>query len=123
MSDENLAEKASAKTKPVSAVSLYRQITPLRREGVCSALIIAHVIAIFVVGYVPILFPIGILTSIGVLTVCVMALTGPIYRSQLDYKRGELYRWGIGNKIAALVILVIFIGSYSFLVYWLFFRK
>lgn len=108
--------------KVSSVVELYRQVTPLRRQDVCSKLIVAHLVAIFAIGYVPLLFPIGILTTIGVVIVCIMAVTGPIYLPKLDHKRGVLKQWGIANKIAAIVILVLFVAGYGSLIYWLFFR-
>ena len=84
---------------------------------------VAHVVAMFAIGYAPVLFPIGIVTTIGVIIVCIMALTGPIYIRQLAYKQGGLEQWGIANKVAAVVILLLFIGGYGSLIYWLFFRE
>ena len=105
-----------------SASELYRQVTPLRRQDVCSKLIVAHLVAMFAIGYVPLLFPMGILTTFGVMVVCIMALTGPIYVPQLDYRGDKLEQWGRDNKIAAVVILVLFIAGYGCLLYWLLFR-
>ncbi len=105
-----------------SAGELYPQVTPLRRQEVCSKLIVAHIAAVIAIGFVPILLPIAILTTLGVVVVCVMAITGPIYMPQLDFKRGVLEQWGIANKIAAVVILFLSFAGYGFLIYWFFFR-
>jgi len=105
-----------------SAAELYRQITPLRRQDVCSKIIVAQIIALLVVGYIPLLFPIAILTTLGVISVCVTTLTGPIYTKQLNYAQGGLEKWGVGNKIAALLLLILFVGGFGFLTYWLYFR-
>ncbi len=113
-----------------SAGELYPQVTPLRRQEVCSKLIVAHIAAVIAIGFVPILFPIAILillpiailTTLGVVVVCVMVITGPIYMPQLDFKRGVLEQWGIANKIAAVVILILSFAGYGFLIYWFFFR-
>lgn len=86
-------------------------------------LLVAHVAAMFIVGSVPILFPIGAITTLGVVLVCVMALSGPIYMKQLNVRTKQLEQWGTANKIAAVIILVLFIGGYGFLGYWLFLRN
>ncbi len=92
-----------------SAIDLYKQVTPLRREDVCSKMLIAHVLAIVLLPFIPFLFPLAILTILGAITVCVMALTGPIYVRRLDYKHGGLDKWGVANKIAAVILVVFFV--------------
>ena len=40
------------------------------------------------------------------LALCVIALTGDVYRDAYD-KEGKLQVWGFGNKVAAVLILLI----------------
>ena len=123
MNDNSSSDKAngeSSTSKLVLAKRKYKELPKLRRQDFCSALIVAHVVALFVVGYVPYLFPIGIVTTFGVIIVCISVLTGPVFMNQLDFKTGELMQWGLGNKIAAVVFLVLFVGGFGFLAYRLF---
>jgi hypothetical protein len=40
------------------------------------------------------------------LALCFIALTGDVYRNAYD-SEGRLIKWGVGNKIAAVLILLI----------------
>jgi hypothetical protein len=40
------------------------------------------------------------------IALCVIALSGDVYKKQTD-ESGKLKVWGVGNKIAAVVILVL----------------
>ena len=51
----------------------------------------------------------------AVLFVCVLALTGPVYKQQLDFKRGELETWGYVEKGAAMVISGLVIAGAAFI--------
>ena len=44
--------------------------------------------------------------SFATIMLCVICLTGPVYKKTYD-KDGKLVVWGIWNKIAAVVILLI----------------
>ncbi len=46
------------------------------------------------------------------IALCVIALTGDVYKNGYD-KDGNLVVWGIGNKIAAVLILIIQTGMYG----------
>ncbi len=54
----------------------------------------------------------ALLFSPVLIALCIIALTGDIYKKGYD-KYGNLEVWGIGNKIAAVVLLLI-----QFFVYW-----
>jgi hypothetical protein len=41
-----------------------------------------------------------------IVAICIIALTGDVYKNGYD-KEGNLVVWGIGNKIAAVLILII----------------
>ena len=65
----------------------------------------------------------GALAMIGVLlcgvvtiALCIICLTGDIYKNKHD-RNGQLEVWGVSNKIAAVVILVIQ-GFILWLYYW-----
>jgi hypothetical protein len=44
--------------------------------------------------------------GLATIALCVICLTGDVYKKTYD-KDGKLMVWGIGNKIAAVVILII----------------
>ena len=56
--------------------------------------------------------PVGTITFLGlffgpaILLSCIVALTGDIYTKKKD-ESGKLITWSFGNKIAAVIILVI----------------
>ncbi len=102
--------------KLLNAKRKYKELPIFRRQEFCGGVIVAQIISSVVVGYVPILFPLSILATIGVVVVCILVLTGPIYMNQLDFKTGELMQWGVGQKIAAIVILVLVTGGLGFLI-------
>ena len=101
----------------VKSKQKYRQLPSLRRQDVCSSILVIHLIALFAAGYIPRLFPVTIATTIGVLIVCISVLTGPVYMNQLDFKTGELMQWGTGNKIAAIIVLALSVGGFAFVTY------
>ena len=68
---------------------------------------------------VPLVSLFGIFTTIGVIVVCVVVLTGPVYYDK-RLRDGTLKVWSKGNKIAAVILLVLFVGGYGALVYFLF---
>ena len=49
------------------------------------------------------------------IALCVIALTGDVYRNAYD-KDGRLMSWGVGNKIAAVLILLL--QLFVFFVMW-----
>jgi hypothetical protein len=51
-------------------------------------------------------FLLALLCTPVILVLCVIALSGDVYRNAYD-KDGNLITWGTGNKIAAVLILVI----------------
>ena len=44
-----------------------------------------------------------------IIALCVIALTGDIYKKSYD-KQGNLQVWGVGNKVAAVLILILQLG-------------
>lgn len=51
----------------------------------------------------------------GVILICGVVLTGPVYKKQLDFSRGELDTWGTAHKCAAIVLSCVF-GAIAFFV-------
>jgi len=97
----------------------YDRLPMLRKSGVCSFIIVSHLIVGIVGRCVPFVGLLGLLTTLGVIAVCISALTGPIYYNKRK-KDGTLKTWSWGNKIAAVIILIIFIGGYAALMWFLF---
>lgn len=64
---------------PALGPSDYEAVPWYRRNGFCSAIIVAHVLVMFFGGCVPFVSLLGIFTTIGVIGVCVVVLTGPVY--------------------------------------------
>ena len=44
-----------------------------------------------------------------IIAICVIALTGDVYKNAYD-QHGNLQVWGMGNKVAAVLILIIQVG-------------
>jgi|GEM_PF-6716758 len=103
---------------PPPGPTRYDDVPILRRNGFCSGVLIAHVIVMFLSCCVPFVSLFGIFTTIGVIVVCCVVLTGPVYYNK-HRKDGTLAIWSRGNKVAAVILLLIFVGSYGGLVYWL----
>jgi hypothetical protein len=51
-------------------------------------------------------FLLALLFTPVTLALCIIALTGDVYKNAYD-KEGRLEKWGVGNKIAAVLILLI----------------
>jgi hypothetical protein len=104
---------------PAGGPQSYELVPWYRKSGVCSFIIISHLIVGVVGRCVPLVGLLGILTTLGVIGVCISVLTGPIYFNKLK-KDGTLRTWSWGNKIAAVIILILFIGGYAALMWFLF---
>jgi hypothetical protein len=96
----------------------YEAIPWYRRNDTCSAIVVAHIVVMLLGGCIPLLSLLGIFTTIGVIAVCIVVLTGPVYYHKLG-EDGTLKTWSGGNKIAAVILLVLFVGGYTALVYFL----
>lgn len=96
----------------------YEQVPLLRRNGFCSGVLLAHVAVMFLGGCVPFVSLFGLVTTVGVLVVCFVVLTGPVYYEKRG-KDGALKQWSKANKVAAVIILVLFVGGYAALMYFL----
>ena len=81
----------------------------------------AHVIVMFLGGCIPLAGLLGIFTTVGVITVCVTVLTGPVYYDRIG-PDGTLAQWSRANKVAAVILLVVFVGGYGFIMYFAFTR-
>src|SRR5262249_3317242 len=103
----------------VSGPTDYADVPWYRRNGTCSAFIIAHVLVMFLGGCIPGVSLLGIFTTMGVIAVCIVVLTGPVYYNK-QRQDGTLKSWSAGNKVAAVILLVLFVGGYGALVYILF---
>jgi hypothetical protein len=97
----------------------YRSVPRYRQNDFCSGVVLAHVVVMFLGGCVPFLGLLGIFTTIGVIAVCVIVLSGPVYYNK-HKKDGTLKTWGVGNKVAAVFLLLLFVGGYAGIVYWLY---
>lgn len=104
----------------------YRDVPLLRRNGFCSLLIVSHLIVTFLSGCVPVARYVSILTMIGVIVVCITVLTGPIYYNKSALGRpmgagqkstGRLQRWSGLNKVAAVILLILFLAINAFVIY------
>jgi len=89
-------------------------IPSFRKSSFCSTLIIIHLVVSFTIRFNPLLALLGIFTSLGLVAVCIIVLTGPVYFDK-PRKDGTYKTWGWGNKVAAVILLVIFVGGYAFL--------
>ncbi len=96
----------------------YRSVPLLRRNGFCSGVLVAHVGVMFLGGCVPLVSLMGVFTTVGVIAVCVVVLTGPVYYDKRK-KDGALKTWSRANKVAAVVLLLLFVGGYAALIYFL----
>jgi hypothetical protein len=96
----------------------YEAVPWYRRSGFCSAIIVAHVVVMLFGRCVPLLSLLGIFTTIGVIVVCVVVLSGPVYYNKRR-KDGTLAAWSGGNKVAAVILLILFVGGYGALLYYL----
>ena len=52
------------------------------------------------------IFLAALLCTPVIIALCIICLTGDVYKNSYD-KQGNLQVWGIGNKVAAVLILVI----------------
>jgi hypothetical protein len=68
-------------------------------------------------GCLPILVLVGIFTTLGVIAVCAIVLSGPVYYNK-HRKDGTLRTWSAGNKVAAVILLLLFVGGYVATVYY-----
>jgi hypothetical protein len=100
-----------------SAPTNYGAVPWYRRNGFCSAVLIAHVAVMFLSGCIPFVSLLGIFTTLGVVSVCVVMLSGPVYYDK-KRKDGTLRTWSAGNKVAAVILLLLFVGGYCALVYY-----
>ena len=89
-----------------------------RKNSFCSATLVWHVLVMIVGGCIPFVSLLGVFTTIGVIAVCVIVLTGPVYYKKRK-KDGTLRTWSKGNKIAAVILLILFVGGYASLIAFL----
>jgi serine/threonine-protein kinase len=90
-----------------------------RKNGLCSGVTVAHALVMSVGLCLPYVLLLGVFTAIGAIAVCIVVLTGPVYYNNLR-KDGTLRTWSGGNRVAAVVLLVLFVGWYVALAYLLF---
>jgi hypothetical protein len=107
--------------EPISraAETDYGAVPLYRTNGFCSTIAGAHA-CVMVVGFccfAPVML-LGILTTPAVIAVCIVVLTGPVYYNKRR-KDGTLKTWSPGNKVAAVILLILFVGGYAGFVYYL----
>lgn len=76
--------------QPAPREALFEEVPWFRRSGIMTAFIL--------VGFV--LFPPLLWTA------CIITLTGEVYENRVK-KDGTLAKWSAGNKLAAVVVLVL----------------
>ena len=76
----------------------------------------------FLGACIPLVSILGVFTTIGVIVICVTVLTGPIYYNKTG-PDGRLAKWNNANKVAAVILLILFIGGYGFIIFWAFLRN
>ena len=103
----------------VSGPTDYNDVPWYRRNGFCSGIIVAHVIVMFLGGCVPLVNILGFFTTLGVIAICIVVLTGPVYYDKRR-KDGTLRTWSVWNKGAAVILLLLFVGGYGAIVYFLY---
>jgi hypothetical protein len=95
----------------------YQRVPWYRRHDWCSPIVALHAFVMILGLCVPLVSLLGFCTWIGAIAVCIIALTGPIYYKQRG-PDGTLRTWSRGNKVAAALILVIFVLGEAALIYW-----
>jgi hypothetical protein len=78
----------SSPSAPVDAAQLYSRLPWYRKSSYVSPITL-----------------LGLCCGPAILVVCVIVLTGDVYYKQLD-AAGNLKKWGVGNKVAAIIILL-----------------
>ncbi|MEZ6141779.1 MAG: hypothetical protein R3B84_14505 [Zavarzinella sp.] len=91
--------------KPV--FSHYSEVPWYRKSDNCSALIVAHLVLMIIGAGIPFIALLGLFTFCGLIFVCFVVLTGPVYYKKRR-KDGTLKTWGVENKIAAVILLLLF---------------
>ncbi len=71
------------------AYSVYAQVPWYRRASIVGAITF-----------------LGLFCSPAILFACIVVLTGDVYYDKTD-DQGQLKRWSFGNKVAAVIILII----------------
>jgi hypothetical protein len=94
----------------------YLAVPWYRTSGFCSGVALAHALVMGLGLCVPGVWLLGVFTGVGVIAVCLVVLTGPVYYRERR-KDGTLKTWSRGNRAAAVVLLVLFIGGYVALAY------
>jgi hypothetical protein len=107
---------------PASGPTDYQSVPWFRRTGTCSGAILAHVAVMFLGFCVPGAGLLGIVTTMGVIAVCIVVLTGPVYYNKRR-KDGTLKTWSAANKVAAVILLLLFVAGYGAVLYFLLFDR
>jgi hypothetical protein len=97
---------------PASGPTDYTAVPWYRRNGFCSAIIGTHAVVMVLGWCVPFVILLGLFTTPGVIAVCALVLTGPVYYDQRG-QDGTLKTWSKGNKIAAVILLLLFVGGFA----------
>ena len=131
--------RSSRNERLLEAKRSYREKPILRRETTCHSVLggagAAMLIVFFVVSRLGRLtendaFRWGLVIAgavaflgfvAAVLLVCLVTLTGPVYKRQLDFARGDLETWGLAEKGSAAVISILCLVGAVFLARWVLF--
>lgn len=94
----------------------YGELPWYRRSQMCSRIIGLHAILLLFGGCIPFGRLVSLVTMIGVIVICVSALTGPIYYETPNVD-GTPRVWSKANKVAAVIILIVFLAVYAGIFY------
>ncbi len=97
----------------------YGAVPWYRRNNYCSAIILAHLFMMCCGAGIPVVSLLGFFTTLGVIAICIVVLTGPVYYNKRR-KDGSLKSWSGANKVAAVILLILFVGGYVALLVVLF---
>jgi hypothetical protein len=102
---------------PTFGLKNYASVPWYRRNGLCSAIVGTHAAVMVLGACVPFVILLGVFTTPAVIAVCALVLTGPIYYNE-RIADGTLRTWSRGNKVAAVILLLLFVGGYAALLFY-----
>lgn len=127
-----MEQQSSRTASLLEAKRKYTETPFLRRETTCESILGSAagvcLVSLFAARGVEswnVLLIAAVIGLLGLISatplVCAVALTGPIYRRQLDYERGELETWAFGHKVVAAAFSILCLGGAAYLAYSMFF--
>ncbi|MCM2375119.1 hypothetical protein [Aporhodopirellula aestuarii] len=127
--------RTNRQQKLLEAKRSYHEKPLLRRAKVCESILGGAAVAAFVIlscvvqvgrfvedevfGWVLVAIALVACAAFvgAVVFVSALALTGPIYKQQLDFASGDLETWGSTDKAAAVALTLLAMFSVGYIVY------